>query len=159
MVVAAALGGVVGCRDRAAPDEPPPPPPITALDAPDAGSSAGDAGVKTLPSYDPASGYHVDPDVGDAPRPSGRTGGRDHRPIQLLLRSTPSGALAAVDGVDLGPTPVLWEGEANGGAHNFTFRLAGHALARYRFVPVTGGIVHGTLVRLLDDELTPELPD
>jgi len=38
--------------------------------------------------------------------------------------------------------------------------MAGHALARYRFVPVTSGVVHGTLVKLTDDRDAgvPEIP-
>ncbi len=66
--------------------------------------------------------------------------------------------MAAVDGLRVGTTPVLWEGLANGNPREFTFVLAGHALARYQFVPITDGIVHGTLARIPDDKLTPELP-
>ncbi|MBZ0234064.1 MAG: PEGA domain-containing protein, partial [Deltaproteobacteria bacterium] len=85
---------------------------------------------------------------------------RDRKTGQLLLRSTPAGALAAVDGVILGRTPVLWEGALDGQSHEFTFAMAGHALARYRFVPVTSGVVHGTLVKLTDDRDAgvPEIP-
>lgn len=108
--------------------------------------------MTTLPAFDPASGFHVDPDVGTPARPPARAG-RDRRSIQLILRSTPSGALAMVDGVNLGPTPTLWEGPADGAPHDFTFRLAGYGLARYRFIPVTAGVVHGTLARLPDDKV------
>jgi len=68
--------------------------------------------------------------------------------------------MAAVDGVRLGPTPVLWEGWLDGQAREFTFVMAGHALARYRFVPITDGIVHGSLVKITDDgdAGVPEIP-
>lgn len=134
------------------------PPPSTAVRV-DAGTPrAVDAGVTALPSFDPGSGFHLD----DTPvtRPAGGRAPRDLRPVQILLRSTPPSAIAAVDGVRLGPTPVLWEGMLDGLPHEFTFVMAGHSLARYRFVPVTSGIVHGTLVKLTDDKGAgvPEIP-
>lgn len=71
--------------------------------------------------------------------------GRKSRSIELVLRSTPPGAVAAVDGATVGPTPALWEGPADGRAREFTFVLPGYSIARYRFVPTHDGIVHGTL--------------
>jgi len=132
-----------------------PPAPQTAISM-DAGAPVVDAGITTLPSYDPRGGYFLDPDPG-APRAPGRNPRRDRAPLSLLLRSTPAGAIAAVDGIRLGPTPALWDGEA-GAAHEFTFVLAGHALARYRFVPLVSGVVHGTLVRIASDAPAPEIP-
>jgi hypothetical protein len=115
-------------------------------------------GVTRVPAYDPADGFHLD----DAPstRPTGRLPPREKKWTQILLRSSPSGAMAAVDGVRLGPTPVLWEGVLDGQPREFTFVMAGHALARYRFVPITGGIVHGTLVKITDDKDAgvPDIP-
>jgi hypothetical protein len=71
------------------------------------------------------------------------------RPIDVTLRSTPPGARATVDGVPIGLTPTFWTGDANGKEHEFTFVLDGrqangqrYAVARYRFVPVTSGIIH-----------------
>jgi hypothetical protein len=109
-----------------------------------------DAGITAVPTFDPSSGFHLD----DTPvaRPGSRIAARDRKPVQLLLRSSPPGAIAAVDGTRLGPTPVLWDGVTDGLRHEFTFVMAGHALARYSFVPVTSGIVHGTLVKLTDDQ-------
>lgn len=150
--LASALG--LGCGGGGSPAEPPPPPPAVA----DTIAPAPDAGAATPPTYDPSGAYQLDPDVGPPARPSGRAASRDRRIIQLLLRSTPNGALAAVDGQQLGPTPVLWDGEADGAPHEFTFRLPGHALARYRFIPITGGIVHGSLPRIPDDLLRPDPP-
>ncbi len=74
--------------------------------------------------------------------------GRKSRALELVLRSTPPGAVAAVDGVSVGPTPALWEGAGDGRAREFTFVLPGYAIARYRFVPTQSGVVHGTLGRL-----------
>ena len=65
--------------------------------------------------------------------------------IQIVLRSSPPGAVAAVDGVAVGPTPTLWEGTVDATPREFTFVLPGYAIARYRFVPTRNGIVHGTL--------------
>lgn len=150
---------VVACQGDGDGDRPaaPPAPPTAVASGADAGVPA-DAGVTTLPSFDPAAGYHLDD--GPAPRPSGRLPPRERKVAQILLRSTPSGAVAGVDGVRVGPTPVLWEGLLDGQAREFTFVMAGHAGARYRFVPVTSGIVHGTLVKITDDKDagTPEIP-
>ncbi len=133
-----------------------PAPPPTALTAPDAGVGSVDGGITTLPTYDPRDGFFLDPDPG-APRTPGRNARRDRPPVSLLLRSTPVGAIAAVDGIRLGTTPVLWDGDG-GIPHEFTFVLSGHALARYRFVPIVSGVVHGTLVRITNDATTPEIP-
>lgn len=70
---------------------------------------------------------------------------RAAHPIAVTLRSTPPGATAAVDGTPVGPTPAFWSGDADGHEHEFTFELRGYALARYRFVPVTSGVVHARL--------------
>ena len=75
--------------------------------------------------------------------PSGNTG--HSHPIEVTLRSTPPGATAAVDGTVVGTTPAYWGGDADGREHEFTFDLKGFALARYRFVPVTSGVVHARL--------------
>jgi len=64
------------------------------------------------------------------------------------LRSTPPGAIAAVDGVPVGPTPAVWEGSTDGRPREFTFVLPGYSIARYRFIPMQNGVVHGTLGRL-----------
>jgi hypothetical protein len=84
---------------------------------------------------------------------------RKSRPIELILRSTPSGAIAAVDGVAVGPTPAIWEGATDGRPRDFTFVLPGYAIARYRFIPMQSGVVHGTLGRLKSDaDAGPVLP-
>lgn len=152
---AALIAGCKGGEEKAATS---PPPPVTAVTLDAGAPPPPDAGVTALPTFDPGSGFHLD----EAPvvRPSARTPARDRKVVQILLRSTPTGAIAAVDGVRLGSTPVLWEGVLDGQPHEFTFVAAGHALARYRFVPVTGGIVHGTLTKLTSDRDAgvPEIP-
>ena len=90
---------------------------------------------------------------------------RDVRPhkgrlIELVLRSTPSGAIAAMDGVPIGPTPAVWQGETDGRPREFTFVLPGYAIARYRFIPMQSGVVHGTLGRLKSEpDAGPVVPD
>lgn len=76
------------------------------------------------------------------------------RPVEVVLRSSPPGATAVVDGKLIGPTPVYWAGEADGRAREFTFSLRGYAPARYRFVPITSGVVHARL-EVLADEAEP----
>ena len=79
-------------------------------------------------------------------------------PIDVILRSTPNGADAAVDGLPLGPTPAYWSGMADGHEHEFTFVLPGHAVARYRFVPITSGVIHARLERIPSDEIDAGVP-
>lgn len=73
------------------------------------------------------------------------------RPIDITLRSTPPYAEAAVDGVPVGTTPAYWSGDANGREHEFTFVLPGHAVARYRFVPITSGVIHARLEPIVEE--------
>ncbi|HEY4238875.1 MAG TPA: hypothetical protein VGM88_03635 [Kofleriaceae bacterium] len=93
---------------------------------------------------------HYDDDVPDH-RPSRAGGARAGRPIEILLRSSPVIAQVAVDGRPLGATPQLWQGEADGKLHEFTFRANGYALARYRFLPITSGVVHASLEVITDE--------
>jgi hypothetical protein len=72
------------------------------------------------------------------------------RPIEIFLRSTPPGAIAAVDGRVIGPTPTFWRGATSDRPREFTFVLDDHAMARYRFVATTSGVVHATLEPLMD---------
>ncbi len=109
-------------------------------------------GITTIAGYDPASGMHLDD---DGPRGSAHhvdVVKRPGRPIEVTLRSTPAGATAFVDGQPLGPTPAFWQGEANGRDHEFTFTLPHHASARYRFVPITSGVVHARLEPVASDD-------
>ena len=76
---------------------------------------------------------------------------RAAHPIEVTLRSTPPGAIAAVDGTPVGPTPAFWGGDADGHEHEFTFELRGFALARYRFVPITSGVVHARLEPITEE--------
>ena len=83
---------------------------------------------------------------------------RPSHPIDVILLSTPNGAEAAVDGQPLGPTPAYWNGTADGREHEFTFVLPGHAVARYRFVPITSGVIHARLERVPSDEIDAGVP-
>ncbi len=119
-------------------------PPATAPEQPAIPPAGGPA------TPDPAAGgeFHLDdPEVEYEPTRRSNAG-RKSRSLELVLRSTPPGAVAAVDGITVGPTPALWEGTSDGRAREFTFVLPGYAIARYRFVPTQSGVVHGTLGRL-----------
>lgn len=142
MVVIAGCSGEGGGETKA----PPPPMPAYLVDA------APETAPTPLPAYDPASGYHLDDAEGvtGARRPD-RAAPRERRYLQLMLKSTPSGAVTAVDGKVLGRTPLFWEGEFTGREREFTFVLPGYAMARYRFVPVRDGFVHGRLEKVASD--------
>ena len=123
-------------------------------------ADAGMDGSTTIGTFDPASGMHLDDDgvpVGASGQPlpigalPGRPKGRPARPIDVILRSSPPGARAAVDGTPIGVTPTYWSGDADGREHEFTFVLAKYAVARYRFVPITSGVVHARLDPIADD--------
>lgn len=105
----------------------------------------GSTAVTVPPGVDP-SAVHLD-DYTGTHRPVAQPplAGRERRAIDVTLRSSPPGAVAAVDGVSLGPTPAFWSGYADGREHQFVFTLPGHAIARYRFVPVSSGVIHARL--------------
>ena len=110
-------------------------------------------GITTIAAYDPSSGMHLDDDGPRTPvRPRVDVVKRPGRPIEVTLRSTPSGANVMVDGQPLGLTPAFWQGEANGRDHEFMFTMPRHASARYRFVPVTSGVVHARLEPVASDD-------
>lgn len=122
---------IAACSDRSAPvakSEPPKP-----------------ASVPTAP--DRGQPVHVD----DSPHVASNPTPRATHPIEVTLRSTPAGATAAVDGTPVGSTPAFWGGDADGHEHEFTFELRGYALARYRFVPVTSGVVHARLEPIIEE--------
>src|SRR5450432_2625949 len=122
----AAISMSVACSDKAsAPMDPVPVKPPA------------DAGVRQLGPVpiDPGDTMHLDDD--GAKRPPALAPTHPGKPIDIMLRSTPSSAMASVDGVQVGLTPVYWSGMADGRLHEFTFVHADHAVARYRFVPIT----------------------
>jgi PEGA domain len=126
--------------------EPAAPPPVPAP-APDDASP----GITEIGKFDPASGAHLDDDGASAHAPPARRAIRNAPAIAVTLRSTPPGATVYVDGESLGETPELWAGLADGNAHEFAFIRRGYALARYRFVPVSSGVLHATLERVAGD--------
>ncbi|NVB78000.1 MAG: PEGA domain-containing protein [Kofleriaceae bacterium] len=131
---------LAACSDKTPPKVDVPPPATT----PD------DAGVKTIvvSGVDP-SGMHLDD---DSPRvvQQQQQPNRPGRPIDVTLRSTPPGAQVAVDGVVIGNTPAYWSGMADGREHQFLFTLRGHGIARYRFVPVSSGVIHARLEPIVE---------
>ena len=142
MLRAAVLAGLVamgGCSGQSAP----PPPPSSA--PPPFAQDAGPGGTPALPDLDPASGMDLGQGPIATPVAPTRPKSRAPRPIDITLKSTPPGAVAAVDGRPVGTTPTFWAGESDGLEHEFTFTRSGYASARYRFVPVTSGVLHVTL--------------
>lgn len=137
------------CRTSSEPaSRPEPAPPAMTAATPTVSDDAARAHVAPLPA--PVTGSHLDDDY--VPRHGAAAGGRrEARPIDVVLRSTPGGAQAAVDGLVIGPTPAYWNGNADGREHEFTFVLPGHAIARYRFVPITSGTVHARLIPVSED--------
>jgi len=118
--------------------------------APHVARDAGPGGVTQLPGYDPSAG-HLDDDTASRPmQPSTLQPPHAGHAIDVMLRSSPPGATASVDGVVVGTTPAYWYGSADGREHEFTFVLPGHAVARYRFVPVSNGFIHARLVAVSD---------
>jgi len=105
----------------------------------------------------PTGPVHYDDDAPARP-PRGAGTARAGRPIEILLRSSPVVARVSVDGRPLGNTPQLWQGEADGRPHEFTFQADGYALARYRFLPVTSGIVHASLEVMTDESNVVQAP-
>jgi hypothetical protein len=150
--LAVALVGCSGGDDRSADVEQRPPPAPVIL--PDAAPSPDQLPVQ--PRFDPSGAA-----VGEPPVASGgdRPVTRDRRMLALMLVSTPSGATAAVDGKVVGRTPTYWEGPFTGREREFTFVLSGYTMARYRFVPIQDGFVHGTLEHVGDgDAGVPAIP-
>lgn len=146
-LLAVASAVLVACGNDADDEANRPAPVKAAAPLVDAGTPDATAVVEP----EPPGGFHLDPIEDDSPpgKPDVRSPQRENRPIQITLRSSPPGAMAAIDGKLIGRTPAFWEGEFTGKPHEFTFVLPGYAMARYRFVPVTDGVVHGRLTKLV----------
>ncbi|MEO7096882.1 MAG: hypothetical protein ABI175_26725 [Polyangiales bacterium] len=125
---AAAMIVIAGACSGTAPD--PKPDPVPAV--------LSDGGADAVPQA-----VAVAPTASPAPK-------RPTRPIEIILRSTPGDAEAWVDGAYIGITPQVWGGET-GAPHTFMFKKAGYAVAQYRFVPVTTGILHPRLDPVAED--------
>jgi hypothetical protein len=105
-----------------------------------------DGGARGHHAPDPAHPDQVEPPVTPQPLPS-----RERRAIDVTLRSSPPGARVAVDGTPVGNAPAFWSGYADGREHEFTFTLPKHAVARYRFVPVSSGVIHARLEPIAEE--------
>ncbi|HEU4613258.1 MAG TPA: PEGA domain-containing protein [Kofleriaceae bacterium] len=141
----AVVATLAACSDKQ--DEPrqAPPPAAGAL-------VRGDAGVTSAVVDVDVGGRQLDEYVGGAPPEQPvRRPVRQGRPIDITLRSTPPGAQVAVDGAVIGNTPAYWSGMADGREHEFVFTMRRHAIARYRFVPVSSGVIHGRLDPIRED--------
>jgi hypothetical protein len=115
------------CGSSSAPPPPPPPPPVVA-----------DAGAVDAEALQAGEG---------TARPVTK---RPTRPIEIVLRSSPVPARVSVDGAPLGNTPQVWLGDS-GAEHEFAFQAPGYALARFRFTPITSGVIHPRLEPVADD--------
>jgi len=156
------MGGACSDDARSAKKEPAPTQPVIFVPT--------DAGVTTVPvprGVDP-SAVHLD-DVGTPTRPATPQPpiARERRAIDVTLRSSPPGASVSVDGTPIGSTPAFWSGYADGREHQFVFTLPRHAIARYRFVPVSSGVIHARLDPIAEEpdagvapppELVPQPP-
>ena len=131
----------VGCSGKSSP---PPPSPTPAPPG-----DAGIDGITQIGTNDPT--RFTDPDPSHSITRPVRPKDRAARPIDIILRTTPPGAVAAVDGVQIGLTPAYWFGESDGREHEFTFTRRGYASGRYRFVPITSGTIHATLDPVAED--------
>ena len=150
-----ALLVVAACSSGSADPEPVAEPPPVAK--PDAQQVAPEP-----PSSDPI-GQHIDDDAPKKPPPSA-TKHASH-PIDITLRSTPSPARVLVDGMLVGLTPTYWSGNADGMPHVFVFiyepprkNMQRYAVAQYKFVPVTSGVVHARLEPIASDDKEPPPP-
>lgn len=126
------------------------PPPLLLVPA-DGG--VGSTAITVPQGVDP-SAIHLDDYGGYRPVPQPPLPQRDRRAIDVTLRSSPPGARVAVDGTAVGNTPAFWSGYADGREHEFVFTLAGHAIARYRFVPVSSGVIHARLDPIAEEPRT-----
>jgi hypothetical protein len=123
-------------------DDDEPPPPLAA---------DGDASPVRAAAEDPAI-LRDPPDPPETGNPLMRIRPQERsRVLEITLRSSPPGATAAVDGRVVGETPTFWRGKMSPNPREFTFVLADHAMARYRFVATTSGVVHATLLPLTND--------
>lgn len=118
---------VAACGGNPAPPPPAPPPPLVA-----------DAGVADAEALQAGEG---------TARPVTK---RPTRPIEIVLRSSPVPARVSVDGAPLGNTPQVWLGDS-GAEHEFAFQAPGYGLARYRFTPITSGVIHPRLEPVAED--------
>lgn len=140
------------CSAKDPPAQPAAPPPRF-----DAGIPAD--GITTIGRFDPASGMHLDDDGPALVRP--RQPRAPGKLVDITLRSSPPGAIAAVDGQQIGRTPTYAQ-VPSGVEHEFTFVLDGYAFGRYRFVPIQSGVVHATMGPVSGDvdagvQLPPEM--
>jgi len=144
-----ATGVCAGCGSKA---DKPPAPPVAVVPR-----DAGIDGITSIPPFDPMSNMHLD-DVTAHRAPTPAHGKASHE-IALTLRSTPPGAIARVDGIEVGSTPTFWSGAFDGQPHDFTFTLDHYATQEYKFVPVTSGVVHVRLDRVASDEVDAGVPE
>lgn len=111
------------------------------------------------PSTPPQTGTHLD-SAGSKYTPLAKSGSATQatsgQSVQLILRSTPPGATASIDGRVIGVTPTFWSGVTGHVSHEFTFVKKGYSMSRYRFVAVQSGVVHASLSPLIPGAIPKE---
>jgi|GEM_PF-6494619 len=123
---------------------------------------------------DPDPGIGTDARPGPAPEPGARlpdaTSGAGRQRVfgpapppvrewvEIVLRSTPSGATVSVDGAIVGITPTFWRGAKIPAAREFRFDLERHQTADFTFVPIKSGVLHPSLVPTRDKADAPASP-
>jgi hypothetical protein len=150
LLAGALLSALAGCRDSNAGDRNEAPPTSA-----EAVPVAIDASIAPPPAdaAPPLTGAHLDSlDTTYRPRTTPRPSSKAAT-VQLVLRSSPPGAAASIDGKLVGMTPTFWQGPLDHRPHEYTFVKEGYAVARYRFVATRSGVVHGTLHRLVEGGL------
>ena len=105
--------------------------------------ACGGAGQQRDPSAKPDAAA-TRPTVANEPVPNAQPPAGT--PMQMSLHSTPPGAMAFVDGVQIGATPISHTVYITGVPVAFAFELNGYQRAVYTFVPQTAGEVHGRLI-------------
>jgi serine/threonine-protein kinase len=68
--------------------------------------------------------------------------------VEVVIDSTPPGALVGADGVAIGTTPMKWQVVATGKPRTLTFTLAGHRREELETIPAPGLRLAPTLERL-----------
>ena len=90
------------------------------------------------------SGMHLDDDVGSRTVQPPATGARQGQ-IQITLRSTPSGARPRSTACRSARRPRSGAAPRTAASTSSRSYSTGHAIARYRFVPITSGVIHARL--------------
>jgi serine/threonine-protein kinase len=68
--------------------------------------------------------------------------------VEVVIDSSPEGALVSAEGVAIGTTPMKWQVTPTGSPRTLTFQLAGHQMQTIQAVPAAGMRLRPTLESL-----------